>query len=91
MTSLVKPARLIHKVEPPYPPIAKATRVSGEVALEIIVGIDGRVREVTYKSGSPLLARAAIDAVRQWIYEPTTLNGVPVEIVGLITVKFILN
>jgi len=91
MGGLVHPARLIHKVEPQYPGTARAIRVSGEVALEIVIGVDGRVREVTYKSGSPLLARAAIDAVRQWIYEPTTLNGVPVEIVGLITVKFILN
>lgn len=66
-------------------------RVSGVVELEAVVGIDGRIRELRVKSGSPLLAPAAVEAVRQWIYEPTTLNGEPVEIIAPITVTFRLN
>lgn len=59
--------------------------------LVAVVGSDGRIRELRVKSGNPLLAPAAVAAVRQWIYQPTTLNGEPVEIVAPITVTFRLN
>jgi protein TonB len=78
-------------VEPLYPPLARQTRVSGVVELVGIIATDGRIRELKLLSGSPLLARAALEAVRQWIYEPTLLNGEPVELVATISVIFRLN
>lgn len=81
----------IRRVEPVYPRMASLARVSGMVQLEAVVGIDGHIRELRVKSGNPLLAPAAIEAVRQWIYEPTTLNGDPVEVIAPITVTFRLN
>jgi TonB family protein len=56
-----------------------------------VVGTDGRILEVKTKSGNPLLVRAAVEAVWQWAYEPSRLNGVPIEIVTNITVSFKLN
>ena len=82
---------LIHQVEPRYPPIARQMRVSGVVELEGVIGIDGRIRELVVKSGNPLLAPAAVEAVRQWVYEPSTLNGDKVEIIAPIAVTFRLN
>ena len=82
---------LIRRVEPRYPALARTARISGTVELEAVVGIDGRIRELKLKSGNPLLAPAAIEAVRQWIYTPTTLNGDPVEIIAPITITFRLN
>lgn len=82
---------LIRQVEPRYPPIARQMRVSGMVELEGVIGIDGRIKELVVKSGNPLLAPAAVEAVRQWIYEPSTLNGDKVEIIAPITVTFRLN
>ena len=87
----VKMARLIHQVEPLYPPLARQMRVSGVVELAGIIGTDGHIRELRLLSGSPLLAPSALDAVRQWVYEPTLLNGEPVELVATISVTFRLN
>jgi protein TonB len=84
-------AQLIHRVEPLYPPLARQTRVSGVVELVGIIATDGRIRELKLLSGSPLLAPAALEAVRQWVYEPTLLNGEPVELVATISVIFRLN
>src|SRR3954454_5202044 len=78
----------IVKVEPAYPAIARTARIEGVVELEAIVGVDGRVRELRAKSGPPFLVKAAMDAVRQWIYVPTLLNGQPVEVISPITVTF---
>jgi protein TonB len=88
---MVKMANPIHRVEPAYPPMARQMRVSGVVEIEAVIAVDGHLREVHVKSGHPLLVKAALDAVKQWIYEPTTLNGVPVEVVGVILVTFRLN
>jgi protein TonB len=88
---LVKLAILVHRVEPPYPPLAKQARVSGEVHLEGVIGTDGRMKDLRVVSGPPLLVKAAYDAVIQWIYRPTTLNGDPVEVIAPITVTFHLN
>ena len=87
----VKMARLIHQVEPLYPPLARQMRASGVVELVGIIGTNGRIRELKLLSGSPLLAHAALEAVRQWIYEPTLLNGEPVELIATISVIFRLN
>jgi protein TonB len=83
--------KLVHLVKPAYPPLARAARVSGTVRLEAIVGKDGRVRSLRLVSGHPLLAQAAIDAVRQWVYRPTLLNGVPVEVAAPVDVNFLLE
>jgi protein TonB len=88
---LVKPARLVHRVEPVYPPLAKAARISGVVQLEGVIGTDGRMRELQVRSGHPLLVGAAVEAVRQWVYAPTTLNSEPVEVIAPITVTFRLQ
>ena len=87
----VQLGRLIRKLEPAYPALAKTARVSGTVQLEAVVGTDGRVREVKVLGGSPLLARAAADAVLQWVYEPSHLNGELIEIIANIAVTFRLN
>jgi periplasmic protein TonB len=78
----------IVKVQPVYPPLAKQARIQGVVILEAIIGRDGAVTEVKVISGHPLLQQAAIDAVSQWKYKPTLLNGEPVEVVTTVTVNF---
>ena len=87
----VKMARLIHQVDPVYPPLARQMRVSGTVELAGIIATDGRIRELKLLSGSPLLAPAALVAVREWIYEPTRLNDEPVELIATISVIFRLK
>jgi len=87
----VRPATLVSRVEPVYPVMAQQMHVSGTVELEALIGTDGRIRELKVKSGPPLLVRAAVDAVRQWLYEPTLLNGDPVEVIQPITVRFSLH
>lgn len=86
----VQAARILNRVLPVYPPLARQARVSGSVQLLGIIGRDGRVQQLQVISGHPLLVNAALDAVRQWIYRPTLLNGDPVEVVAPIEVKFIL-
>ena len=82
---------VLHKAEPSYPPIAKAARISGDVELECVVGVDGRIHEVHVKSGNPLLVQAAADAAWQWVYAPSKLNSVPIEIVTILKFSFKLN
>ena len=89
--SSLDPGRLIHMVQPVYPPIAKTAHIEGTVELSAVIGTDGRVRDLSVVSGHPLLRKAAIDAVRQWIYKPPVLNGESVEIVAPIAVIFRLN
>jgi len=84
-------ALLRHRVELIYPPLARQARISGIVELQGIIGTDGRIRELKVLRGHPLLVKAALDAVSQWIYEPTRLNGEPVEVDAPITVHFRLN
>jgi protein TonB len=81
----------INRIEPVYPRMAASMRVEGVVLVEAVVGIDGRVRELRARSGHPFLIPAALDAVRQWIYTPTLLNGKPVEVIAPITVTFRLG
>ena len=84
-------AMLVHQVDPIYPTIAKAAHISGVVHLHATISKDGTIRELELVDGSPLLAQAALAAVRQWRYRPTLLSGEPVEVDTYITVKFVLN
>jgi TonB family protein len=84
-------ANLVQKVTPIYPPEAKANRVQGSVRFTVVIGKDGRVQNVTLVSGDPVLAQAAKDAVQQWIYKPTLLNGDPVEVMTQVEVNFTLS
>jgi TonB family protein len=84
------PAR-IRNVPPVYPPIAQSARVSGTVILEVVIGADGRVADAKILRSIPLLDQAALDAVRQWEFTPTMLNGGPVPIVMTVTVNFRLE
>ena len=86
----VQAARLVNKVQPLYPPLARQTRISGTVKLHAIIGKDGSVQQLVMVSGHPLLVQAALDAVRQWRYQPTLLNGEPVEVDTEIDVIFSL-
>jgi protein TonB len=87
----VQAARLVHRVDPAYPPLARQTRIAGTVELNGVIGTDGRIRELHVNSGHPFLAPAALEAVRQWVYQPTLLGGDPVEVITTITVVFRLN
>ena len=87
----VQAARLVNKVQPQYPPLARQTRISGTVRLHAIIGKDGGVQSLTLESGHPLLVQSALDAVRQWRYQPTLLNGEAVEVDTTIDVIFSLN
>jgi len=71
---------LIHRVEPVYPPLAKAARVQGEVLLKAIIDVNGNIQNLQLISGHPMLVPAAISAVQQWKYKPYLLNGQPVEV-----------
>ena len=73
-------------VDPVYPPIAQAARVQGIVIIEATISADGRVMNARILRSMPLLDQAALDAVRQWEYTPTLLNGVPVPVVMTVTV-----
>ena len=91
VASRVAEANLIHDVAPQYPPEAGRARVEGTVVLMAVIGKDGSVEDVRVESGLPLLAQAAIDAVRQWRYRPYLLNGEPVEVASRITINFTLS
>jgi periplasmic protein TonB len=84
----VMSALLIHRVQPDYPKIAQVMHLSGTVQLRAIIGTDGSVQNIEVVSGSPILANAAVAAVRQWKYQPTQLNGKPVEVETVVTVQF---
>jgi TonB family protein len=87
----VQQAKLVSQVHPVYPPEAKAQRVQGRVTLQAIIGKDGAVENLVVLSGDPMLVPAAMDAVRQWRYQTTLLNGDPVEVVTQIDVNFTLS
>lgn len=81
-------AKPVHETKPEYPAIAIAAKIQGTVVLQAIVGKDGRVVEIRVVGGPPMLQLAAIDAVRQWVYEPYLLDGEPVEVATQINVVF---
>ncbi len=87
----VQAAKLLRRVVPIYPELAKQARISGTVRLIGVIGKDGTIQNLQVVSGHPLLVNAAIDAVRQWLYRPTLLSGEPVEVIAPIDVIFNLN
>jgi periplasmic protein TonB len=87
----VTAASIITQTRPVYPPLARQARIQGNVVLHAIIDKDGKVAQLEVISGHPLLVQAALDAVRQWRYKPTLLNGDPVEVDTTITVTFTMG
>lgn len=87
----IKEPKKLKNVAPAYPDIAKQARVAGVVILECTISPQGKVSDVKVLRGIPLLDQAAIDAVKQWVYTPTLLNGVPVPVIMTVTVNFKLQ
>jgi len=82
---------LIYRVQPTYPPLARAARIQGTVLLRAIISRNGTIENLQTISGHPMLVGAALDAVRQWRYRPYILNGDPVEVETQVTVIFSLS
>jgi hypothetical protein len=87
----VQQAKLISQPKPVYPPLAKQAHVSGVVHLQAIIGKEGNVINLAVISGHPLLIPSAMEAVRQWVYQTTLLNGEPVEVITQIDVNYTLS
>jgi protein TonB len=84
-------ANLINPVKPVYPPLAKMARQQGTVKFEAMISKEGTIEDLKLISGPPLLVQAAMDAVKQWRYKPTILNGEPTEVQTTIDVNFSLS
>jgi protein TonB len=84
-------ARLIRRIEPSYPPLAVQIRREGRVELHAIIATDGSIQSLEVLSGDPFFVPSALSAVREWRYQPTLLNGQPVEIDTHITVIYTLK
>jgi len=82
---------LIYRIEPTYPPLAQQARIQGVVVMTALIDKGGNVQRLQVVSGHPLLAPAAIEAVKQWRYKPFVLNGQPLEVETTITVNFHLR
>jgi periplasmic protein TonB len=91
LTSKLTQGRVLRRVQPPYPVIAKQARIQGAVQVQIDISETGEVTNVTLLSGHPLLREAALQAARQWQFIPTELNGQRVRAIGLLTFNFTLN
>jgi periplasmic protein TonB len=91
IASRIAEANLIHDVAPQYPAEAGRARIEGTVVLMAVIGKDGSVQDVQVESGLPVLAQAAINAVRQWRYKPYMIDGEPVEVDSRITINFTLS
>ena len=89
--SVMMQGNLLHRVEPEYPAIAKQAGIQGTVVIKAFISRAGSIERTELLSGHPLLARAALEAVRQWRYRPYYLNDEPVEVETQITVNFVLN
>jgi len=87
----VQAAKLVRQPKPQYPPLAKQARIQGTVRFQAIIGKDGTIQNLQLMSGHPLLVPSATEAVKQWVYQPTLLNGEPVEVVTQIDVNFTLS
>jgi protein TonB len=87
----VQAARVVNQTRPVYPPLARQARIQGTVRLEAVINKEGFIEELTVVSGHPLLIQAALDAVSKWQYQPTLLNGVPVEVITTIDVNFTMG
>jgi len=89
--SVMMEGNLIHRVQPQYPPIAIQTHTRGSVVLRAVISREGNIENLQSLSGHPMLVKAAMDAVRQWHYQPYYLNHEPVEVETQITVNFVLG
>ena len=87
----IRPPAKLHHVAPVYPPMALQARVQGVVIISATISASGEVIDATVLNAQPLLAQAAVDAVRQWRFTPTRLNGVAVPVVMTVTVNFQLR
>jgi len=87
----VRAPRLVHRIEPVYPRLAELAGIAGTVVLEAVIGTDGRVQQVEVKGGPGLLIPPAVEAVSQWVYEPTYLNDRPVPVILRVEVQFVLR
>ena len=87
----VQAANLIEQVNPIYPPLARQARIQGVVVMEAVISKEGSIESLRVVTGHPLLNQAALDAVKQWKYRPTLLNGEPVEVITTVTVMFNLK
>jgi TonB family protein len=83
--------KLVSQPRPIYPPDAKAARIQGVVKLSAIIAADGTIKNLEVLSGHPLLVPAALESVKQWVYQPTLLNGNPVEVQTQIDINFTLS
>ena len=91
VSSGVAQGNLIHNVRPPYPPLARQARIQGMVVLQAVIGKDGTIQNLRVVSGHPMLAQAALEAVKQWRYKPYFLNGEPVDVDTTININFTLS
>jgi len=91
LVSHLAEANLLHKVQPSYPTLARQAHVQGTVELRAIISKAGTIENLVVVRGHPMLAPAAIDAVRQWRYRPYLLNNEPIEVETEITVNFVLS
>jgi periplasmic protein TonB len=87
----VRSPHILRRIEPVYPSLAKAARIQGKVVLEAQLTEQGRVADLKFVSGHPLLIDSAMASARQWVYEPTYLNDVPYPVILYITVNFVLQ
>jgi TonB family protein len=84
----VQAAKLIRRVDPAYPPLALQARIQGTVKLRVTIAKKGMVQDIMVLSGHPLLVPAALEAVKQWVYQPTLMNGEPTAVVTELEVPF---
>ena len=91
VASTLQTSKLIRRITPDYPPLAKQARVEGMVMLQVLVDETGNISEINIIRGHPLLVQAAVDAVKEWKYSPTLLNDEPVAVIATVTVNFVLN
>jgi protein TonB len=91
LVTRIDPAMLVHRVEPVYPTLARQLGRAGRVELRAVIATDGTIQSLQVVSGDPLFYKSAMDAVRQWRYRPTVLNGEAVEIDTFITVIYNIN
>ena len=91
MVGHIDPALLTQRVEPIFPALARQLHKSGRVELHAVIGIDGAIESLQVVSGDPLFVNSAREAVSQWRYKPTSLNGKPVEVDTFITVIYTLQ
>lgn len=91
VSSGVQAAKLVAQVRPAYPALARQARIQGSVRLQATIARDGSIQQLAVLAGHPLLVASAVDAVKQWRYSPTFLNGAPVEVLTQIDVHFTLG